>query len=71
MSDLWQEHLERDVADMTGRRFGRLAAPPGPGGEVRCQCDRCGAHLLATTLGGGSYSGICPVCGGDAITPVG
>jgi hypothetical protein len=51
-------------------RFGRLAAPPGPGTQVRCSCDRCGAHVLALALGGERCQGVCLVCGSERLSRV-
>ena len=58
-----------------GQRFtrqGRLAPYPGsPAAEqVRCQCDRCGSHLLAAVRPGGHLDGACPVCLSRAVTPL-
>jgi hypothetical protein len=54
------------------RRLGRLPVPPGSNGrEVRCECRRCGAHLLVMPGEGGRLSGTCVVCGASAVTPVG
>ena len=52
------------------RRSGMLAPVLGTGAEVRCSCDRCGAHLLAIAVSVDRYEGVCLVCGGDEITPV-
>ena len=53
-------------------RFGRLAPEPGApaSGQVRCSCDRCGAHLLAAAQDEGELTGHCPVCVGQRFTPV-
>lgn len=54
-----------------GRRFGHLTnAPEREGVPVRCACDRCGAHLHAITVGGGSLAGNCPVCLSQQFSPV-
>ena len=54
-------------------RFGRLiAVPPSDadrGAQVRCACDRCGAHLLAVRAAGG-LTGTCPVCLSQQFEPV-
>lgn len=54
-------------------RFGRLEPEPGSpaSAQVRCACDRCGAHLLASPRCDGAYRGHCPVCVGQRFTPVG
>jgi hypothetical protein len=52
-------------------RLGRLPVPPDAGGcEVRCECDRCGAHLYGAPSPEGRLHGLCFVCGGEAVTPV-
>ena len=66
--------LEQETARVTrrqGGRFGRLAPPPSGGeGAIRCECDHCGAHLLAAAGLHGRLYGVCLVCGGDRFTPV-
>jgi hypothetical protein len=53
------------------KRRGRLPVPPGAHGrEVRCACDRCGAHLYAARDDHGILTGLCVVCGCTAITAV-
>jgi hypothetical protein len=53
------------------KRRGRLPVPPGSDGrEVRCACNRCGAHLYATPADGGALNGVCVICGGREVTPV-
>lgn len=53
-------------------RFGRLAPEPSTpaAAQVRCACDRCGAHLLASPRTDGAFAGRCPVCVGQCFTPV-
>ncbi len=51
-------------------RFGRLRHAIVQGHQVRCACERCGAHLFAIHLGAGRYDGVCRVCGGDRVKPV-
>ena len=53
------------------KKSGRLPVPPGANGrEVRCACDRCGAHLYAVPGDDGRLRGACVVCGGTAVTPI-
>ena len=53
------------------KRYGQLAVPPGADGrEVRCACNRCGAHLFAVPGEEGELEGVCVVCGSTAMTPI-
>ncbi len=54
------------------RRHGRLSPYPSAleGPQVRCECDRCGAHLLAIEAPTGALEGTCPVCLGRSVSPV-
>lgn len=67
----YERHLDQDGPRST--RFGRLAPEPGAptSAQVRCSCDRCGAHLLASPRSDGAFDGHCPVCVGQRFTPVG
>ena len=53
-------------------RFGQLAPAVGAPdvAQIRCSCDRCGAHLLAVARGV-DFEGSCPVCMCRRFTPVG
>ena len=53
------------------KRYGQLAVPAGADGrEVRCACNRCGAHLYAVPGDDGRPAGVCVVCGSTAMTPI-
>lgn len=66
--------IEHDWFDdaMQSLRFGHLAPEPGApaAAQVRCSCDRCGAHLLASRGFDGRLDGHCAVCVGQFFTPV-
>ncbi len=74
VSDVHRGTIEHDAVQTESQpgRFGRLAPSPGgpASGQVRCSCDRCGAHLLAVPQGREELDGSCPVCLGLRFTPV-
>jgi hypothetical protein len=53
-------------------RHGKLAPQLGApaASQVRAECSRCGAHLLAVPHADGKLHGICPVCLSHQLTPV-
>jgi hypothetical protein len=69
---LWTTDTEAIMTpNLMDGRFGRLAPAVGASsGEVRCECVRCGAHLLAAPGLRGELFGVCLVCGAENFTPV-
>jgi hypothetical protein len=53
-------------------RHGKLAPQLGvpAASQIRAECDRCGAHLLAVPHADGKLEGACPVCLSRHLTPV-
>jgi hypothetical protein len=60
--------VERQRFGRHGKLAPQLGAPAAS--QVRAECNRCGAHLLAVPHANGTLDGACPVCLSRQLTAV-
>jgi hypothetical protein len=60
--------VERQRFGKHGKLRPQLGSPAAS--QVRAQCERCGAHLLAVPQANGALDGACPVCLSHHLTAV-